>query len=46
VADVEEDAGRRVAEEIRPLGFVRDDSLAGRVLVLYGGEPPRLIEPV
>lgn len=28
------------------LRFVRDDSLAGRVLVLYGGEPPRLIEPV
>jgi NAD(P)-dependent dehydrogenase (short-subunit alcohol dehydrogenase family) len=28
------------------LRFVRDDSLAGRVLVLYGGEPPRLIEPI
>jgi NAD(P)-dependent dehydrogenase (short-subunit alcohol dehydrogenase family) len=28
------------------LRFVRDDSLAGRVLVLYGGEPPWFIEPV
>jgi NAD(P)-dependent dehydrogenase (short-subunit alcohol dehydrogenase family) len=25
--------------------FVRDDTLAGRVMVLLGGEPPRLIDP-
>jgi NAD(P)-dependent dehydrogenase (short-subunit alcohol dehydrogenase family) len=28
------------------LSLVRDDALAGRVLVLVGGEPPRLLDPV
>jgi NAD(P)-dependent dehydrogenase (short-subunit alcohol dehydrogenase family) len=28
------------------VAFVRDDALAGRVMVLRGGEPPRLLDPV
>jgi NAD(P)-dependent dehydrogenase (short-subunit alcohol dehydrogenase family) len=30
-----------IAEQV--VRFVRDDSLAGRVVVLWGGEPPRLL---